>query len=146
VGGTLGTTLANGLRAQGHVVTVARLFPASGPASYDSARAAIDGAEIGLIAVAVRAREGVGSVAMPQELVQLIGGMRTPSMLVSFGSPYIISQAPSVPGYLLAWTPTSQAEEAVAAAFGGAAITGKLPVRIPPTFRIGDGLASGRTP
>jgi beta-N-acetylhexosaminidase len=141
--GTLGTTLASGLRAQGHVVTVARLFPASGPASYDSARAAIDGADIGLIAVAVRAREGVGSVAMPQALAQLIGGLRTPSMLVSFGSPYLVAQAPSVPGYLLAWTPTLQAEEAVAAALGGAAITGKLPVSIPPDFRIGDGLTVG---
>lgn len=141
--GTLGSTLATGLRAQGHVVTVARLFPASGPASYDSARAAIDGADIGLIAVAVRAREGVGSVAMPAELAQLVGATRIPAMLLSFGSPYIISQAPSVPGYLLAWTATSQAEEAVAAALGGAAITGKLPVSIPPTFRIGDGMVTG---
>ena len=137
---TLGSTLASGLMAQGHVVSVARLFPGSGPASYDSARAAIDGADIGLIAVAVRAREGVGSVAMPQSLAQLIGSLRTPSMLMSFGSPYIISQAPSVPGYLLAWTATAQAEDAVAAALGGAAITGRLPVSIPPTFKIGDGL------
>jgi hypothetical protein len=80
---------------------------------------------------------------MPQSLAHLIGSVRTPSMLMSFGSPYIIAQAPSVPGYLLAWAATAQAEDAVAAALGGAAITGRLPVGIPPTFRIGDGLQVG---
>jgi len=137
---SLGTALATGLRSQGHHVTLSRLGPASGPASYDSARAAVDSAETGLFAVAVRAREGVSSVAMPAALGDLIATARTPALLVSFGSPYLISQVPSVPAYLLAWAATVQAEQVVVDALGGAAITGTLPVDVPPRWRIGDGL------
>jgi beta-N-acetylhexosaminidase len=140
---TLGGTLAARLRAMGHLVTLNRLWPASGRASYDSALAAVDSADVGLFAVAVRAREGVGSVAMPVALGELISAARAPSILLSFGSPYLISQVPGVPGYLLAWSATAQSEDVVAEALGGAAITGKLPVAIPPFWRIGDGLTEG---
>jgi hypothetical protein len=98
---------------------------------------------VALYAVAVRAREGVGSVAMPVALAQVISASRAPALLVSFGSPYLISQVPEVPGYLLAWTGTVQAEQVVADALAGAAISGKLPVSVPPLFRIGDGLLIG---
>ena len=140
---TLGTTLAAGLRSQGHAVSVRRLWPASGAASYDSARATVDSADVAIYAVAVRAREGVGSVAMPVALATLIAASRPPGLLASFGSPYLISQVPSVPGYLLAWAATTQSEQVVAEAMGGAAITGKLPVSVPPLFNIGDGLTRG---
>lgn len=136
----LGNTLAAGLRTQGHAVTMVRLWPASGPASYDSARAAVDSAELGIFAVSVRARERAGSVAMPAAVADLIAAVRRPALLMSFGSPYIISQVPSVPGYLVAWTGTPQAEQAVVDALRGAAITGTLPVTVPPSWRIGDGL------
>ncbi len=136
----LGATLAAGLRGQGHRVTLNRLWPASGQASYDSAGAAVASAEVGLLAVAVRAREGTGSVSMPAALGDLIANASAPALLVSFGSPYLISQVPSVPAYLLAWTATPQVEEVVVEALGGVAITGTLPVDIPPRWRIGDGL------
>lgn len=142
-GNGLGVTLAARLRAQGHRVTVNRLWPASGPASFDSARAAVDSADLGLFAVAVRAREGAGTVAMQPAVADLINGARVPSLLVSFGSPYLIAQVPSVAAYLLAWTPTTMVEQAVADALGGAAITGTLPVEVPPRWRIGDGLRVG---
>ncbi len=141
---TLGAALATSLRAQGHRVTLTRLGPASGPASYDSARAAVDSADFGVFAVAVRAREGVGSVMMPPMLADAIAASARPVLLVSFGSPYLVSQVPMVPGYLLAWTPTAQAEQVVADALAGAAITGRLPVALPPLWRIGDGLTEGR--
>ena len=141
--GTLGPALAAALRERGHQVTHSRLWPASGAASYDSARAMVDSVDVALYAVAVRAREGVGSVAMPVALAQVISASRAPALLVSFGSPYLISQVPEVPGYLLAWTGTVQAEQVVADALAGAAISGKLPVSVPPLFRIGDGLLIG---
>ena len=139
-------TLASDLRTAGHQVSVLRLVPASGPASYDSARAAAAGADVTLFAVAVRAREGIGSISMPPELANLITGAGPSTLLVSFGSPYLISQAPSVPAYLLAWTITTHAERAVAEALQGAPVTGRLPVDIPPAYRIGDGIMAGGRP
>lgn len=146
VNSPLGTTLAGELRLRGHTVTVSRLWPPSGPAAYDSARAAMDTADAVIFAVAVRAREGAGSVSMPEPLGQLIATARRPALLASFGSPYLVMQVPEVPAYLLAWTTMGHAERAVAAALHGAPITGRLPVEIPPLYRIGDGITrAGRT-
>jgi hypothetical protein len=136
-------TLAAELRARGHQVSMNQLFPVSGPASYDSARTEAAGADLALFAVAVRAREGIGSVSIPVELANLISGAGPGTLLVSFGSPYLISQVPAVPAYLLAWTVTSHAERAVVDAMHGAPITGRLPVDIPPAYHIGDGIMAG---
>jgi beta-N-acetylhexosaminidase len=136
-------TLAAELRAQGHQLTVHRLFPASGPASYDSARVAVSEADAAVFAVAIRAREGAGSVSMPAPLAGVIESASARSLLVSFGSPYLIAQVPSVASYLIAWTVTNHAERAVANALHGAPVTGRLPVAIPPSYRIGDGIMAG---
>jgi len=138
--GTVGGVLAGELRRRGHEVTAFRLYPTSGPASYDSARTALDGDGLALFAVSVRARESKGSIAMPEPLGTLMAASSRPVLLVSFGSPYIISQAPSVSGYLLAWLANPFTERAVAEALAGAAITGKLPVEIPPGYQIGAGV------
>jgi beta-N-acetylhexosaminidase len=138
---TVGGTLASGLRARGHTVSVVRLSPASTRAGYDSARAAMRAGQIALFAVSVRAREGRGTIDMPPALAQLISLRDRPVALVSFGSPYLVRQVPDVPAYLLAWTANALTEGAVARALtGDAAITGRLPVDIPPHFSIGDGL------
>ena len=138
--GTVGGVLAGELRRHGHELTVFRLYPTSGPASYDSARATLDGDGLALFAVSVRARESKGSITMPEPLGTLIAGSVRPALLVSFGSPYIISQVPSVPAYLLAWLANPFTERAVAEALAGAAITGTVPVVVPPGYQIGAGI------
>jgi hypothetical protein len=119
-----------------------RLYPTSGPASYDSARAVLAGAETAVFAVAVRVASGAGTIAMPAALGELIEATARaqPTLLVSFGSPYLLGQAPSPAAYLLAWTANPATEEAVANALSGAAISGRLPIDLPPRYRIGDGL------
>ena len=77
---------------------------------------------------------------MPEPLGTLMAASSRSVLLVSFGSPYIISQAPSVSGYLLAWLANPFTERAVAEALAGAAITGKLPVEVPPGYQIGAGI------
>jgi beta-N-acetylhexosaminidase len=138
--------LAGSLRRQGHDVSVFRLYPTSGPASYDSAAALLALAPYRLVAVSVRARESKGGIAMPDPLASLIAGAGPSTLLVSFGSPYLITQVPSVPSYLLAWVSNPLTEAAVGAALGGAPITGRLPVEIPPAWPIGAGLTRGTTP
>jgi hypothetical protein len=81
-------------------------------------------------------------VALPDEAARLIREINAsrPTVLVSFGSPYVISQVPETGAYLLAWTANPVSEAAVAAALTGAAITGRAPIRIPPGYPIGAGL------
>lgn len=143
---TVGAVLTSELRRQGHDVSAFRLYPASGPASYDSAATLLAQAPYRLVAVSVRARESKGGITMPDPLSALIGRAGPSTMVVSFGSPYLISQVPSLPGYLLAWITNPLTEEAVAAALAGAPITGRLPVEIPPAWPIGAGMSRRATP
>ncbi len=136
------TALPRLLTRRAHRVLSFRLYPTSGPASYDSARAVLARAESAVFSVAVRVASGAGTIAMPAALGEIIESTsRTQStVMVSFGSPYLLSQAPGPGGYLLAWTASPTTEAAVANALSGAPITGRLPIDLPPIYHIGDGL------
>jgi beta-N-acetylhexosaminidase len=142
VSGSLGTTFVAQLMRHGHQVTSFRLTPASGPASYDSAAALLATAPNAAFAVAIRVRSGTGSIGMPDALARLIEASTAerPTVLVSFGSPYLERQVPTVRSLLLAWDADPLAEEAAAGALAGAPITGRLPIQLPPTYPIDGGL------
>ncbi len=137
------TALPRLLTRRTHRVLNFRLYPTSGPASYDSARSVLTRGGTAVFSVAVRVASGSGTITMPPALGELIESISRaqPTALVSFGSPYLLSQSPSPGGYLLAWTANPATEEAVANALSGAAIAGHLPIELPPRYRIGDGLA-----
>jgi beta-N-acetylhexosaminidase len=140
---TMGQTLVSELRAQGFPVTVVRLWPASGPESYDSAARALGRNPVGVIVTADRPIAGRGSIGLPSRLAALISAAaRTmPTILVSLGNPYLISGLPEVGSYLIGWRANPVTEEAAARALAGAApITGHLPITIPPTYPRGWGL------
>jgi hypothetical protein len=67
--------------------------------------------------------------------------MQKPFVVASLGNPYLLTAFPAAPAYLLGWggTPVSQIAAARALA-GMAAITGTLPVSLPPHHEIGEGL------
>jgi beta-N-acetylhexosaminidase len=139
---TAGVTLAAELRAAGHSVTAFRLWPASGPASFDSVRALIAGGAVPVFAIAVRPTPWRGTVGMPEPLAGLVRqtARARPTILLSLGSPYLVSQAPEAATYLIAWSATPAAEWAAARALSGAAIGGRLPIRVPPLYPLGAGL------
>ena len=141
----MGGTLIGELRSRGESVTTFRLYPQSGAASYDSARAVIRGGPRVIFASSVRPIAGRGHVALPDSLVRLMQATaaQKATMLVSFGSPYLLSQLPNFPGgYLLAWSDNQATERAVARALtGGAAIQGRSPVQLSPTMPRGTGIA-----
>jgi beta-N-acetylhexosaminidase len=61
-------------------------------------------------------------------------------VLVSFGTPYLLQQAPSVTTYMIAWGPSQASQQAAARALlGVSAVTGKLPISLPPLASLGDG-------
>ncbi len=142
-GALVGDTLADHLTRLGHAVTLTRLR--SGPtlgADIAAANRAIAAGVTPLFAIAVRVTSGQARLAIPTEVAALIErtAARTPTVLVSFGSPYIVTQTPSVQGYLTAWTTNALTERAIAEALSGGAITGKLPIPIPPGIAAGTGL------
>jgi beta-N-acetylhexosaminidase len=140
-------TFSAQLAKRGHRVTTFRLVPTSGPASYDSAAAILHSAPNAIFAVAVRVISGSGAISMPPRLTELIAASSAerPTILVSFGSPYLEQQTPSVQALLLAWTLNPLSEEAAAAALSGAAITGQLPITLAPDRSLGAGLQLGPT-
>ncbi len=146
--GTVGNVLYRQLRAAGHRVTLFRLWPASGAASLDSARVLLRRNPITVFAASVKVSAWKGSVGLPDHIARLFDRSlyRRRVVVVSLGSPYIGGQMPHLGSYLLAWTASSLGEWAAARALTGeAAITGQLPVRIPPRYPLGAGLGRAST-
>ena len=130
------------LRAGGDTVGFFRLWPMSGPASYDSARVVINRTPTIIFAASVRPISGRGFIALPDSLARLITVTDSlkPTVLVALGSPYLLSQTPTVKSYLIAWSGVRPAERAAARALlGWSPIRGTLPIRIPPGYPIGHG-------
>jgi beta-glucosidase-like glycosyl hydrolase len=117
---SVGGQIAEGLRAGGDTVEQLRLWPMSGPLSYDSARAVIARAPAVVFAANVRPVSWKGFIALPDSLARLIAvtDSAKPTLLVSLGSPYLLNQVPTVGSYLLAWS-GALAERAVAQALLG---------------------------
>lgn len=153
---SVGVAFAAALRDGVPSVRLIRLWPASGPASYDSVRAlarrgdpvifAVAPRPTAIFAVASRPAERRRSgVVLPDSLAALIEQLAragTPVIVTSMGSPYVLDQIPSVPSYLVAWSDNDLVEGAVAQALlGRAEISGRMPVALPPSFAVGAGIA-----
>ncbi len=139
---TLGVTLTTDLRRKGFTIRQVTVPLTADATTRDSLLRSIDRSTVALIAASVRVSSGKGTIALPTGAELMINALaaRQPTVLVSFGSPYLISQVPSVPSYLLAWTGSASSESAVANALSGTAITGKSPILIPNGGTIGTGL------
>jgi beta-N-acetylhexosaminidase len=146
---SLGGVLAAELRGAGYTVDLVQV--GSEPNAEERARvdAAIRGAPVTILATAVRWGSNRGTIGLQPATAQFLGmvSRRQPTVLVSFGSPYVIGQVPGAASYLVAWSATALSERAVAAALAGHnPITGTAPIGIPPTFPIRAGIRLGTTP
>lgn len=142
---TIGVPFAAALRAGGAQVRFHRLYPASGPASFDSVRASV--AANGTVVFAVSARPVAwqpSAVNLPAAVAALVDSLaRSPArvLTIAFGSPYVLGQVPNTNAYLLAWAENEMVQRAAAdAVLGRAGIDGRLPVALPPWLSIGAGL------
>ncbi len=144
VGSTLGGTLATDLRAAGYTVTAVRVSTTEPtPKELSAAGAAIDGAESVILATSARWGSYSGVIGLAPATADLLKTLtaKKPAVLISFGSPYIISQVPTAASFVIAWNNSTLAEKAVAQALSGRrAITGRAPIPIPPTWPLGTGL------
>lgn len=133
-GDDAGATFIAEMRSRGYRVAGFRIYPQSGPASYDSARVMIESNGIAVFVTSVRATAWSGNIGLPQQFTALMDSTarRKRTVLISFGSPYLISQVPSIGSYILGWQSRGMSERAMAAALSGTApISGKLPISIP---------------
>ena len=140
---TVGQRLQETLRLGGDTVSFFRLWPMSGPLSYDSARVVIARAPTVVFAANVRPISWRGNIALPDSLARLITvtDSQKPTVLLSLGSPYLLNQTPTVKSYMIAWSGVRAAERAASRALlGWSPIRGKLPIRVPPAYAIGAGL------
>lgn len=99
-----------------------------------------------IFSVAVRARSGKGSVALPpigKRLARELIERKLPLVLISFGNPYLLAATPDAPSYLLAYSPFAVSQRAAAkAVFGEIEIVGKLPAAIPGLYPRGSGIST----
>ncbi len=108
--------------------------------------AKLDGGQFDAVcySVAVRARSGKGSVALPpigKRLAEELLSRKRPLLVISFGNPYLPLAIPQAPSFLLAYSPFPVSQRAAAKALlGEIGINGKLPVTLPGLFPRGHGL------
>lgn len=113
------------------------------PARIHRVIAAADSVEIVVVSSHIAQGTVVADASAPSPLVDLIRGLaaRNPrTIVVAFGNPYLYQQIPFVSTYVIAWGGFAPSQRAAARALIGAeSITGRLPISIPPSLRLGDG-------
>jgi beta-N-acetylhexosaminidase len=140
----VGNAFAAELRIRGFPVSLFKLWPASGPASYDSAAVFLQRSPMAVFVTADRPVPSRGTIGQLPDLMKTLiaeTAQNQPAILVSMGSPYIIEDLPEVGSYLIGWRSNAVTEQAVARALAGvSSITGQLPISIPPRYPRGWGL------
>jgi beta-N-acetylhexosaminidase len=137
-------TFNDELRSAGYALIATGADDRTTPDEYATIRHLADSADVVVASVYASPREFSGSIAAKSGFSSLIATLAAsgkPLIAISFGSPYVLNYLPDVPAYLLAWggTPLSQ-RAAAAALMGRNAITGKLPISLPPYHPLGAGI------
>jgi beta-N-acetylhexosaminidase len=136
-GATVGAAVAGG-------TYVASPQPALFPASVENALRASQGADVVIVSSYFGASSSTAKLAAPAGMGALIDSLQKASakvILASFSNPYIASELPATPAYLVAWGPAPVSQRAAARALLGLSpIAGQLPITIPSVAGYGAGL------
>jgi beta-N-acetylhexosaminidase len=137
-----GRTFNATLRNRG--MEIARVDERTTELEYATLKSRADSASVLLVSVYVSPREFAGTIGTQQAFSRFVEGMALsgkPIIVISFGSPYLLSAFPSVSSYMIAWggTPVSQRAAALAV-LGFRGISGRLPISLPPNIPFGAGL------
>ena len=138
-----GRVFQRGIRARFPGARTAFITASVHRSELDSLLAAADSADVVLFSPFVRVVSGKGRIAIPEAVAAFVEAIaaRRPTLVTSFGNPYLLTQFPSVGTYALAWGQgAAEQEAAVRALTGEAPITGRLPITIPPDHPIGSGI------
>ncbi|MDX1495337.1 MAG: serine hydrolase, partial [Longimicrobiales bacterium] len=111
--------------------------------AYAAAREALAQVDRVIVTAYVPASAGSDQDVLPEPLRELVreSAESKPTVLISFGNPYLLAAVPEVGSYMLAWGDRGVSQRAaVVALFGEEAISGRLPVALPPFHELGEGL------
>ncbi len=118
-------------------------------AAFDSLALAADSADLASFSIYISPRAGAGDVGLPEaatRFMKTVIAAGVPSVMISFGNPYLLTEVPEVGTYLLVWGGREVSQRAaVRALLGVAPISGRLPISIPPFHRAGEGLKRAAT-
>lgn len=103
-----------------------------------------DSYDVALAVLFVRAADRKGNVGFPDDQRAFVNELLAagkPTVIVSFGSPYLIERFPNAKTWLAEFSTNDVSQRAAARAlFGQIAVAGKIPVTVPGTVERGDGL------
>jgi beta-N-acetylhexosaminidase len=109
-----------------------------------------DSYDVAISALFVRVTDRKGNVGFPDDqraFVNQLLAADKPTVIVAFGSPYLIERFPNAKTWLAEFSTNDVSQRAAARAlFGQVAITGKIPVTVPGVVRRGDGLRIAPNP
>jgi beta-N-acetylhexosaminidase len=109
-----------------------------------------DAYDVAIVALFVRVADRKGNVGFPDDqrfFVNQLLAQGKPTVVASFGSPYLIERFPGAPTWLAEFSTNDVSQRAVARAiFGEVAIGGKIPVTVSGTVRRGDGMHLAANP
>jgi len=123
--------------------------PTTGEAFIEEAEAKARELDYLILALFSRRTAGKGTVGLQDRhlaLVRQAAGWDTPTVVISFGSPYFLRDFPDVDVYLCAYRYSDEAQKTAAAAlFGEIPLRGRLPVSIPGLYPAGTGIQLEQT-
>jgi beta-N-acetylhexosaminidase len=111
--------------------------------NIDALLASIDSADIVVVGSYVNISSSTATAGAPPAFEALMKGVQSRTsrvILVAFGSPYALLQAPETPTYVVSWGGLPASQRAAARALAGeTGITTTLPISIPPLLPFGAG-------
>src|SRR3984957_7228410 len=106
--------------------------------------------DVAIAALFVRVADRKGNVAFPDDQRAFVNQMIAagkPTVVIGFGSPYLISTFPNAPSWLGEFSTNDVSQRAaVRALFGQVPIRGEIPVTVPGVAKRGDGIRSAAVP
>jgi beta-glucosidase-like glycosyl hydrolase/CubicO group peptidase (beta-lactamase class C family) len=109
-----------------------------------------DSYDIAIAALFVRVADRKGNVGFPNDQRAFVNQMLAsgkPSVVLAFGSPYLISTFPGAKSWIGEFSTNDVSQRAaVRALFGQTAIKGRIPVTVPDTVKRGDGMQVAANP
>lgn len=112
--------------------------------NYPRLAAMADSADVTVVSSYVGQSWNVTSVSAPQAFADWLAGLVAKGrkvVVVSFGNPYLLSQIPTTPTYVVGWDGANVSQQSAAQVITGLLpASGHLPITIPPVAKRGDGL------
>jgi beta-N-acetylhexosaminidase len=131
-----GVTFNAALRRDAIAVSTAYVDADETTPDLTPVQAALDSADVVIVGSYVNISSSTASASAPSAFSSLLAAINARTrnvILVSFGTPYLLQQAPDVSTYVVAWGGMPATQRAAARALlGESPINARLPVSIPP--------------